>query len=844
MEMILLMAVLVLIGLHVGLAGRVKALEARLEESGFGPAPPSAAVAPPPASPREGAPPAAPLNAPPHEQRPAVTGDAVEARLAAERPQRASFGAWFERMVGGNLLIWIGGIALAIAGIFLVRFSAGLITPGVRMVLAALFGLVLLAGGEVARSRPGKLPDPRVPQALVGAGILVLYAVPYGALTLYALISVGTASTLMVMVTAAALVLSLRHGAPAGVMGLAGGFATPLLVGDLNGGAIPLLFYLALLDIALFAIASRRSWTWLAASAVLLSLVWSGFLLGEPRGDALAAGGFIVALSVGASVMRAGPGWQLDFIRPAALGLVELAVLVARVDLGLPAWGLFGLLSLASFLLATRRADYRPIPAFALLLALILLAAKSASPEAGLVAAGTTLIVAGCATPLALRRREPLLWTVIACIAAAGPVLILRLLRPALLDASFWGLLMLGLALVPLGLAWVRRSEDRPAPRLVAAGAALLLGGGALSDLLPRDWLPAAWMALALATAWVAGRSGDATLSGLAALAAAAALAMAAMRVAPFWPALLLSLGGVPPLASHLPGTGRALLALAVPGLMLLGLLRLMREGRGWLLGAALFCLVTAFYLVFKQAWGLASQADFVARGFAERLIVTQALFAIGWLVCRFGLPGLGAGERRTIGIAFTAAAAARLLWFDLLIDNPVAVAQSVGPLPIANLVLPAYLLSAAFLYSARRGADNAWRSGIWLSLFLAALVAGLMLLVRQAFQGPILTAPRIPAEESYLYSLAGLLLSLGLLLSGVRLPDKALRIAGLGLLTATTFKVFLVDASKLEGLLRILSFLGLGVALIGIGQLYRKVLDAERKTDDAKGREVEHGPV
>jgi uncharacterized membrane protein len=374
----------------------------------------------------------------------------------------------------------------------------------------------------------------------------------------------------------------------------------------------------------------------------------------------------------------------------------------------------------------------------------------------------------------------------------------------------------------------------------------LLLAAVALSDLLPLDWLPGAWMALALATAWVAGRSGDAKLSALAAVAAAAALAMAAMRVAPFWPALLLSLGGVPPLASHLPGTGRALLALALPGLMLLGLLRLMpgARRRGWLLGAALFCLVAAFYLVFKQAWGLASAQDFVARGFAERLIVTQALFATGWLVCRLDLPGLGAGERRAIGIAFTAVAAARLLWFDLLIDNPAAVAQSVGSLPVANLVLPAYLLSAAFLYSARRGADHALRSGLWLSLFLAALVAGVMLLVRQGFQGPILTAPHIPAEESYLYSLAGLLVSLALLLSGVRLPDKALRIAGLGLLTATTFKVFLVDASKLEGLLRILSFLGLGVALIGIGQLYRKVLDAERRTDDAREREVAHGPV
>ena len=58
--------------------------------------------------------------------------------------------------------------------------------------------------------------------------------------------------------------------------------------------------------------------------------------------------------------------------------------------------------------------------------------------------------------------------------------------------------------------------------------------------------------------------------------------------------------------------------------------------------------------------------------------------------------------------------------------------------------------------------------------------------------------------------------------------PDKALRVAGLVLLTATALKVFLVDASALAGALRILSFLGLGVALIGIGKLYTAVLNAE----------------
>jgi uncharacterized membrane protein len=37
--------------------------------------------------------------------------------------------------------------------------------------------------------------------------------------------------------------------------------------------------------------------------------------------------------------------------------------------------------------------------------------------------------------------------------------------------------------------------------------------------------------------------------------------------------------------------------------------------------------------------------------------------------------------------------------------------------------------------------------------------------------------------------------------------------------------KVFLIDMAHLEGLFRVLSFIGLGVALIGIGRFYQTIL-------------------
>ena len=84
-----------------------------------------------------------------------------------------------------------------------------------------------------------------------------------------------------------------------------------------------------------------------------------------------------------------------------------------------------------------------------------------------------------------------------------------------------------------------------------------------------------------------------------------------------------------------------------------------------------------------------------------------------------------------------------------------------------------------------------------------------------------------IETGENYLYSAALLILSIIWMTIGIRLGLAVLRLAGLALLTVVTLKVFLIDAAALEGVLRILSFMGLGIALIGIGWAYGKVMRA-----------------
>lgn len=792
--------------------------------------------------------------APELADQPGIAGPASAAARehvidATADPPRETLGALFERFVAGRLLIWLGGIALVVAAIYLIRYSIeiGLVTPTLRMLAAALFGLALVAAGEGARWKMAD--DPRIAQALVGAGVAVLYAAAYGSYSLYGLIGNGAASAAMFAITAAALGLSLRHGAPTALMGLVGGFLTPALVGDAESGPVPLLAYLGLLDLAIFLIAWRRGWTWLAAAAVVLSFLWSAFLLLQSPFDATASGAFIVLLALAATLARPGKGRSLGMIQPLLLGLAQLAFLAARTDLGMIGWTLFGTLGAAAMILGHLKPEAREAAPAALALGLLVLMFKAGgwqdpwSPHAAL---GLTAIFGLGGLALAWLRAERL-WAIVAAAGLAGPLLVLRAVWPELASGAQWGAMAGLLAAGPAALIWRlrgRASASAPAElSLLAAGAAAaLLAGAAIWDLATDELVVAGWLIVGIALALAARRLGDLALATIACLAAAVAVARVIWLTPELSNAVFVALIGEPVLATALPSLRAAFFALALPAALLTALrfalptvklpaIRAVAPVAGAIALAAL-------YVAFKQAFGLASDEDFAARGFLERTILTQALFATGWLLAsgRLKLPRLDPGMVALSGAVLTGVATVRLVWFDLLVHNPAWVVQDVGSLPLLNLILPAFWLSACWLYAASRRDDRGPLTGIWLVPFLIALIAGGALLVRQAFHGAILVGGEMTNAEFYAYSLAGLALSIGLLLAGIRLPDKALRLAGLALLTATMLKVFLIDAAALTGLLRILSFLGLGVVLIGIGRLYGPILRAEGGAEPLAG--------
>ncbi len=98
----------------------------------------------------------------------------------------------------------------------------------------------------------------------------------------------------------------------------------------------------------------------------------------------------------------------------------------------------------------------------------------------------------------------------------------------------------------------------------------------------------------------------------------------------------------------------------------------------------------------------------------------------------------------------------------------------------------------------------------------------------RLLFQGASIGLFRWPGHsERYAYSAVWLALGLALLAYGIWRRSREARYASAFFVIATTVKVFLFDLAGLEGALRALSFMGLGLALIGIGLVYQKLVFA-----------------
>ncbi|MES1155192.1 MAG: DUF2339 domain-containing protein, partial [Pseudorhodoplanes sp.] len=218
----------------------------------------------------------------------------VAPSVADEPPAKPRDYADFERRFGTQWVVWVGGIALALGGIFLVRYSieAGLFGPGLRIIFGAILALVLIALGELARRREvsvgiSQINTAHIPSILTAAGTTVAYADVYAAYALYDFLSPALAFILLGIVALATLAAALIHGPGLAGLGMIGAYVTPALVSSAQPNYWALYVYLAVVTAAAYALARIRLWRWLAITAAIFSLLW--MLPGIPDPRALSA---------------------------------------------------------------------------------------------------------------------------------------------------------------------------------------------------------------------------------------------------------------------------------------------------------------------------------------------------------------------------------------------------------------------------------------------------------------------------------------------------------------------------------------------------------------------------
>jgi len=165
----------------------------------------------------------------------------------------------WESLLGVKGAAWVGGIALIASAIFFARWTIeqGLVTPELRFALMLFAGIGALVAAEIGlRKGYEKTANP-----LSGAGIAILYIAFFAGHSRYDLISMPTAFAGMVFVTVTACVLAVRYDAfPTAVLGLLGGFATPIALSTGQDRPVGLFSYILLLNLGLFAVGVNRRW--------------------------------------------------------------------------------------------------------------------------------------------------------------------------------------------------------------------------------------------------------------------------------------------------------------------------------------------------------------------------------------------------------------------------------------------------------------------------------------------------------------------------------------------------------------------------------------------------------
>jgi uncharacterized membrane protein len=776
-----------------------------------------------------------------------------------------------EERLGAHWTVLVGGVALALGGLLLVRYSIeqGYFGPAARCALGLAFGVALAVAGEFLRGREKAGGSPtQTPAILTAAGTVAAFGAIYAAHGLYGLIGPSVAFVALGAIALAAILAAVLHGPSLAGLGLVGAGVAPLLVASPDPNPWPVVLYLAIVAGAAHTLARLRRWLWLACAAAGVGALWAVVFALEDSLDFFHAG--LVQALVSATLAavfvallpHAGTRDEDVSIDPvatavvgvfAAVGCLVLATASIHGPFDLPIVFLAGALVAG---LAATGARIAPVAGLALIAGALALVVLHLWPGDDQRTAHLSML---------LTLYEPLEPTRFMIFAAVGAMIVAglgagRLAVGRALPPSPASLYAIGAAVTPLailGLAYLRlaRGETGMAFAIVAG---LLATGFALqaqyfrrgdeagafnaTRLALGAFATASLAALALGLVFVLDRGMLTVALALAALAAAAISArldIGALRWASaamglvvlarlIWEPRIVGgdLGTTPILNWLLFGYG-------VPALAFGFAARLMRRAGGEdppVRVAQSLSILFAAFLVFFEIRHALNGGEPYAR--SSRLI-EQGLFATAALLFSLTLTRLDAARSsrvfRVASFVFGAISVGVAALGLVAYANPYLSCRPIEGGAVFNGLLLGYAapaIVAAMLMVAARGVRPAWFTTGTGALSIALLFLYACLETRRLFHDSDICSTRGQGDmEIWAYSAVWLGLGVLLLFYGIARRARGARFASAIFVLAAVLKIFLYDLSDLEGLMRALSFIGLGVVLIGIGLVYQKLV-------------------
>lgn len=893
--------VVILVIAVLGLRGRVSRLEGdlrRLAEDRLvaaaqvrpAMAVDAAPVAPPPVEPAADASPVAPDLPSPWQA--AAVAAAAEGQTAvpegagapADPPRAAdgpvvmtgarvsALGDWLR----DNWVYAVSALSLAFAGVFFVQYGVekGLLPPPVRVMMAILFGLALVAAGEVIRRRSGD--GPRVstaylPSTFSGAGLVSMFAGILAARQLYGLIGPEAAFAGLVAVAVLGVVLGWFYGPFLAAVGLIGAGAAPFVVGGQAEAASGLYAYFALVAAAGLAVDAVRRWAWVSVLALAVGYGGAWMVL---EGTGAGTGWYFLTLTglallavlvpclrlqpdhdgpmvTEAVLARGAGGWPIFPTRLAGgalalsvlgltglwgqtaaestlafLGLALLALTLIWWSAGARALSDLALLPALGFVVrvAGEGAGYGPMASDYAAGEIGLRAAETAPPMTAAMLLGMALAVTLLA---AWRSRGPDYrphWAAVAALVAPLTAVALELFwQPArVLGTGPWAFHILALAGVMTGLAvrFARADGEDRRRAAYATLSTLSLIALALFLILTKGALTLALAALVVVAAALDRRFRLPEM-GLFIQAAIAGLSWR-LVVDPglFWAIDRAALWEV--FAAY----GGAAVAMAGGIYLLTGLdrrgARVVMESAGAGFAALFVNVLITRWLTAGQSdswlaahWALTLNALPWAILMLTQLYRLQLGGALRWL--RWAIAA-GAGLLAVLGIG------AAVLPANPLFGEIGGAAGLVQGPPVLDSLFVAYAVPALlFLLAVTRLAHvNRWIRWALTAAGagLGALYAGLE--IRRLWRGDDLSVAGVTQPELYSYTLAMMAVGAALLYQAIARGAPGLRRAAMAVIALTVAKVFLVDAAGLTGLVRVFSFLALGLSLAALAWLNR----------------------